>query len=187
MDNKTKKIIICVMGIVVVLVGTFMLAMQLQKDDFIIGDKDYVFDENGNVPDEGMEPINETLSLGSIMQSVQENVVENLVAVEDEVANELLNLREYVGVEKMVARYVSNEEFTEIWLLKVSEEGQAPILFRIFNERINNLKTEYQGNENITRILNDYNNIRIKQQSGIVVIIVSNDAENIEKTIDANF
>ena len=187
MDKKTKKIIIFVIGIIIVLVGIFMLAMQLQKDDFIIGEKDYIFDEMGNIPEEGMEPINETLSLGSIMQSVQLNSVKNLVAVEDSKANELLNLREYVGVEKMVARYVSDEEFTEIWLLKVSEEGQAPILFRIFNERINDLKTEYAGNNKIIDILNTENNIRIKQQSGIVVVIISNDAENIEKTIDANF
>ena len=186
MEKKTKKKIIFILGIILVILAIILFICTNRKDG-IIDVEDYKFQDNGNMAAEGMEPINKTIKLGKLMQDVKDQNIDKLIGIEDSKANELLNLREYVGLEKMVAQYVDNENFTEIWLFKISKEAESIDLFRIFNSRIDALKNQYKNNETINSILANEQNIVIKQQNGIVIIIVSNEAESIEKVIDANF
>ena len=96
-------------------------------------------------------------------------------------------MKEYKGLEKRVAIYESDTEYTEIWLFKISSEPQALDIFRMFNDRIEDLRKIYATKTAISLIVNNEKNISMKQQNGIVIIIVSNDAENVEKAIDEKF
>lgn len=186
MDKKRVKKIILVIGSIIVIASIIAVIANLQKDSNI-KDNEIGIIQGGNTAAEGMEPINQTIVLNDILQHIKNDEVNKLEAIEDNEANELLNLRNYVGLEKRVAQYIGEDEFTEVWLLKISEEAQAIDLFRMFDERIQNLRNEYKDNANIMEILQDENNIILKQQSGIVIMIISDDAENVEKSIDIEF
>lgn len=186
MDKKTKKGIICVLGIILIIVATVTIIITKDKGNKQNNEND-IIQNNGNVAAEDMNPINTTTSLTNILQTVKDNNTKELVAIEDSKANELMDLKEYVGLEKKVAQYISTEELTEIWLFKISKESQSLDLFRMFDDRIETLKRENKDKPQILSILEDSQNIIIKQQNGIVIMIISNDAKNIEKSVDANF
>lgn len=188
MKNKTKARIVIISGIIAILVVIVILinAIVKIKNENIIKN-DYNFYNTGNVASIGMEPINKEINLGDILQNVKNVAIQNLVPIKNEEADILLNLGEYSGLEKRVAKYESKNEYTEIWLLKISKESQSIDLFRMFNNRIEDLKRKYIQNVEISAILNNEKNISIKQQNGIVIIIISNNVENVEKAVDENF
>lgn len=186
MDKKGIKKVIFVIGILMIIISIIAIIFLNRKDNIIEGPNND-FQGESNSAGASMKPINTAIELKDILQDVKNDSIGKLVPIEDSKANEMLNLRNYVGLEKMVAQYVSDNEFSEIWLLKISEESQVLDLFRIFNERIETLKEEYKNDEVISSIIKNEKNIIIKQQYGIVIMIISNEAENIEQIIDSNF
>ena len=76
------------------------------------------------------------MELGNILQDVKEDSNKKITGITDEEANELINLEEYSGLEKKVEKYEDEENFTEVWLFKISEQNQATKIFRKFKYRI---------------------------------------------------
>lgn len=188
MKSKKKAQTVMIVGIIVILVVIVILIFGILKLKNSSSIEDvYTFYNTGNTATIGMEPINTEINLGDLLQNVKNKAIENLQPVKDEDANMLLNLEEYLGLEKRIAKYETENEYTEIWLLKISQENQAIDIFRMFNNRILDLKKEFGQNERINEILNNEKNISMKQQNGIVVIIVSNNLENVENAIDECF
>ena len=186
-----KKIIIgIVSAIILIAVVISLIVIKLDKGNKPnvgpMGRDDTLYN-NGNTAAEGMEPINKDMVLGDILQQVKENEVKKLTGITDAEAESLINLKEYSGLEKKVARYEDADEFTEIWLFKISKEEQAVNLFRMFNERIESLRDEYKDNEKISEILNNEKNIVMKQQAGIAIVIISDDIEKVETAVDLEF
>lgn len=187
-----KKIILCICIVVIVVLVITLITMSARKDfsqkeeNTPIG-KDETFYEGGNEATEEMKPINQNMELGDVLQDVKESSVNKLTGISNEEANELINLGEYEGLEKRVAKYEDEENFTEVWLFKISEQNQASKIFRKFNNRINELRFQYEDNPQISAILNDEKNIVMKQQQGIAIIIISNNIEEVEKAVDKEF
>lgn len=186
-----KKIILSVL-IVLIIAVVIIVANTFTKGDnkdiyFGLNGKESSFYTGGNVASEGFDPINKDIVLGDILQEVKDNNIKNLKGVNNTAANGLMDLEWYEGLEKKVAKYESKDEYTEVWLLKISNDSQSVNFFRKFNERIESLRREYKNQKHISNILNNEENIIMKQQDGILVIIISNDAKNIEKSIDNVF
>lgn len=188
MKSKTKAKIVITFGIIAISVVIIILINAITKTNKpSIIENNYTFYNTGNIASEGMEPVNKEINLGDILQNVKNRVISELLPVKNEEADMLLNLEEYAGLEKRVAKCETQNEYTEIWLLKISKEPQSIDIFRMFNNRIEELKRKYAQNAEISAILNNEKNISMKQQNGIVIIIISNNVENIEKSIDENF
>lgn len=188
MENKTKAKIVMGVGIVAIISVIVVLIVAIINPCKVNEVKEnYTFYNTGNVAEEGMEPINKEMNLGDLLQNVKSGEVAELKPVKNETADELLDLKEYKGLEKRVAIYESDTEYTEIWLFKISSEPQALDIFRMFNDRIEDLRKIYATKITISPIVNNEKNISMKQQNGIVIIIVSNDVENVEKAIDEKF
>lgn len=188
MENKTKAKIVMSVGIVAIISVIVVLIVAIVNPCKVNEAKEnYTFYNTGNVAEEGMEPINKEMNLGDLLQNVKSGEVAELKPVKNEIADKLLDLKEYKGLEKRVAIYESDTEYTEIWLFKISSEPQALDIFRMFNDRIEDLRKIYATKTAISLIVNNEKNISMKQQNGIVIIIVSNDAENVEKAIDEKF
>ena len=156
------------------------------EDNTPIG-RDESFYIGGNTASGEMEPINKNMELGNVLQDVKEDSVNQLTGLSDEEANQLIDLGEYAGLEKKVAKYEDEDEFTEVWLFKISEQSQATKIFRKFNHRINELRYQYEENPQISEILNNEKNIVMKQQQGIAIIIISDNVEKVEKAVDKEF
>lgn len=187
--NKKIILSICITIVIVIIIAVILTAL-IKNDNNINNNqtgKETSFYVGGNVASEGLESINKHIILGDILQNVKEENINQLLGIDDSKANELIDLEGYKGLEKKVAKYEDNNEYTEIWLLKISERSQPIKIFRKFNERIESLRYEYKNNSRISKILNNEDNIIMKQQNGIVIIIISNEAKEIEKSIDAIF
>lgn len=188
MESKTKAKIIMAVGIIAIISVIIILITAIIKKPIDNNIKEnYTFYNTGNVAAEGMEPINKNIDLGDLLQNVKSGEILELAPVTNEMADAYLDLKEYAGLEKRVAKYESKDAYTEIWLFKISNESQSLDIFRMFNDRIEELRKEYASNSSISQILNDEKNISMKQQNGIVIIILSNDVANVEKVIDEKF
>ena len=121
------------------------------------------------------------------MQNIKNTEIKDLKLVQEDKANELFDLKEYEKLEKIVAQYATEEKFTEVWLFQMEQNTEASMLFRIFDERLQNIKTEYKDNEKISEMLEDKTNVRRFYQNGTAIIIISDNAVNIENAINQNF
>ena len=183
-----KKIILSIL-IVLIIAVVIALAAKFEKDDNndinndLVG-KEISFYQGGNEAMKGLEPLNNDIVLGDILQEVKDNNVKELKGLTDTEINGLMELEWYNGLEKRVAKYESKDEYTEIWLIKLSNDSQALEFFRKFNE---SLRNDYKTESKLSTILNDEENIIMKKQDEVLVIIISNDAKEIEKSIDNVF
>lgn len=186
-----KKAILCVCVVMAIAVVITLITVSEKSNIGNPVNEKIEIDEslynNGNVAAEGMEPINKNIVLGNILQEVKEGNERNLTGLTDIEANKLFNLKDYSGLEKKVAQYESEDEYTEIWLIKISKQEQATSIFRMFNERIESLRNEYKDNVKISEIINNEKNIIMKQQNGIAIVIISGNAAEIEKSVDTEF
>lgn len=186
MNKSVIKKIIFVIGIIMLIVAIVAITMIKVNKNVIEKNNNEIIGES-NAAEENMEPINTTIALKDILQEVKNDVNDKIVVLEDNKANELVDLKKYVGLEKMVAQSIDDNKFLEVWLVKISKESQSVDLFRIFNKRIENLKEEYKHDEIISNVIRNESNIVIKQQNGIVIMIISNDVNDVENVIDSKF
>ena len=192
--NKKIVLGVCIALVVAIVIAIIAIAL---KPDNISNNEDIENAGNkenneslyngGNEATEGMEPINKDMVLGDILNQIKKSEVEGLKGISDTEANNLIDLKEYVGLEKKVAKYEDDDEFTEVWLFKISKQEQAVEIFRMFNDRIEDLREEYKNDAKISEILNNENNIKMKQQAGIAIVIISDSASRVERALDVEF
>lgn len=188
-----KKIILGIIGILILAILISVIVLILNRNDEIdepIENGQTEDIENGQIEDigntavEGMEPLNKIINLTDVLKNVKDIAINGLKVISDIEANELIHLDEYEGLEKRVAMHESEDEYTEIWLLKISEDEQASKIFRKFDKRIEDLRMQYSDNQKISEMLKNEKNISMKLQGKIAIVIISNDVENVEKAVD---
>lgn len=91
-----------------------------------------------------------------------------------------IDFGKYKALEKKAIVNTTDDNVNEVWMIKLGDSNQQEDVCRILGRRIQKLKNAFRDDELQTRILND---AVIKQEDGIVIMIVSSNKNEIEKTI----
>lgn len=125
------------------------------------------------------KPLNEKVNLEEVLKNVEEtdSDVEN-----EDIAKGVdeIDFNEYNVLEKKALVYTTDENVNEIWMIKLGNYNQQEDVCRILGQRVQKLKSAFENNEAQLKILNE---AIIKQEEGIVIMIISPDAKEIEEKI----
>ena len=173
--NERKRILLIsiTVSLVIVVLGSIITTQQIIKNEklqsaFLIG---------GNIANAGMEPLNNNTNLNKTMQNMRDYKLQNLKGISDINANKLLDLDEYKGLEKRVAVSESENEYSEIWLIKLSKKDDEVGIFEKFKSRSEILTSEGK--------IDSANAVSMSVQNNIAVVVLANDAdETAEKLIE---
>lgn len=125
------------------------------------------------------KPLNEKVNLEEVLKNVEEtdSDVEN-----EDIAKGVdeIDFNEYNVLEKKALVYTTDENVNEIWMIKLGSYNQQEDVCRMLGQRVQKLKSAFENNEAQLKILNE---AIIKQEEGIVIMIISPDAKEIEEKI----
>lgn len=125
------------------------------------------------------KPLNEKVNLEEVLKNVEETDSdvenENIAKGVDEI-----DFNEYNVLEKKALVYTTDENVNEIWMIKLGSYNQQEDVCRMLGQRVRKLKSAFENNEAQLKILNE---AIIKQEEGIVIMIISPDAKEIEEKI----
>ena len=125
------------------------------------------------------KPLNEKVNLEEVLKNVEEtdSDVEN-----EDIAKGVdeIDFNEYNVLEKKALVYTTDENVNEIWMIKLGNYNQQEDVCRILGQRVQKLKSAFENKEAQLKILNE---AIIKQEEGIVIMIISPDAKEIEEKI----
>ena len=125
------------------------------------------------------KPLNEKVNLEEVLKSIEK--VDSDVANEDIAKGvEEIDFNEYNALEKKALVYTTDENVNEIWMIKLESYNQQEDVCRILGQRVQKLKSAFENNEAELKILNE---AIIKQEEGIVIMIISPDAKEVEEKI----
>ena len=145
MVMKLDKKVVIILGVVAIVMAIAISAFVANRNnnlgEVVTPGKSESM-SGGNTALDEFKPLNQKTNLSEILAHVKKTALEGLKGIADSEANNLLDLREYAGLEKHVA--ISNEanEYAEIWLFKISKLGDAENIFRLFDERIKNQEND---------------------------------------------
>ena len=116
-----------------------------------------------------------------------EEVLKSVEEVDSDIENEdiakgvdEIDFNEYNVLEKKALVYTTDENVNEIWMIKLESYNQQEDVCRILGQRVQKLKSAFENNEAELKILNE---AIIKQEEGIVIMIISPDAKEVEEKI----
>ena len=125
------------------------------------------------------KPLNEKVNLEEVLKSVEE--VDSDIENEDIAKGvDEIDFNEYNVLEKKALVYTTDENVNEIWMIKLESYNQQEDVCRILGQRVQKLKSAFENNEAQLKILNE---AIIKQEEGIVIMIISPDAKEVEEKI----
>ena len=125
------------------------------------------------------KPLNEKVNLEEVLKSVEE--VDSDIENEDIAKGvDEIDFNEYNVLEKKALVYTTDENVNEIWMIKLESYNQQEEVCRILGQRVQKLKSAFENNEAELKILNE---AIIKQEEGIVIMIISPDAKEVEEKI----
>ena len=125
------------------------------------------------------KPLNEKVNLEEVLKSVEE--IDSDIENEDIAKGvEEIDFNEYKVLEKKALVYTTDENVNEIWMIKLGNYNQQEDVCRILGQRVQKLKSAFENNEAQLKILNE---AIIKQEEGIVIMIISQDAKEVEEKI----
>lgn len=125
------------------------------------------------------KPLNEKVNLEEVLKSVEE--IDSDIENEDIAKGvEEIDFNEYKVLEKKALVYTTDENVNEIWMIKLGNYNQQEDVCRILGQRVQKLKSAFENNEAQLKILNE---AIIKQEEGIVIMIISPDAKEVEEKI----
>ena len=125
------------------------------------------------------KPLNEKVNLEEVLKSVEE--VDSDIENEDIAKGvDEIDFNEYNVLEKKALVYTTDENVNEIWMIKLGNYNQQEDVCRILGQRVQKLKSAFENNEAQLKILNE---AIIKQEEGIVIMIISPDAKEVEEKI----
>ena len=87
------------------------------------------------------------------------------------------------GLEKFVATSQSNDSLTEIAMIKIGEDEQTEDILLIFAKRLEKLKQQYAENPAILEMLENSENVIIKQQASVSTMIIGANAKELEEEL----
>ena len=131
------------------------------------------------------EPINKEFDVEESLANLSKvtGLDENTRMSEDEI-RATYDFGKYERLQKEIRSQITEDSIAEIVILKIGDKEQTSDLFQIVFNRIYQLQQKYAENEKISDILENGDNIVIKQQGGILIAIIAENAEEIEQKID---
>ena len=134
------------------------------------------------------KPVNEGFEMSTALTSMQA-VIENtnLTKLTDDQIKEKYNFGKYEGLEKVIASKETEETISEIAMVKLGDMEQSSDILLMFVDRINDLKEKYASNPEVINLLTTQDSYIIKQQAGVAVMILGENAKAIEAEFDKNF
>lgn len=179
------------------LIGTIGLVMIMGVSLVACGPKDSKNEQNkGNTAIQensqggatNLEALNADFAVSLELNAISKvSGLSEMTALTKESADALYNFGKYSELEKEVRSLETEKEVREIALVKVKDASQSADLYVIMLDRLATLKEKYAGNENVSKILNDSENMILKQQDGILIFILAENAKEIEMELDKSF
>lgn len=131
------------------------------------------------------EPINQDFSIEETYKSMAELLPENnLREMTSTEIDEAYGLGRYSGLEKFVATSQSDDSLTEIAMIKIGEDEQTEDILLIFAKRLEKLKQQHAENPAILEMLENSENVIIKQQASVSTMIIGTNAKELEERFD---
>lgn len=159
--DKKKLFSICILAIGIVSVIVVAVIM---------------LNKNTPAPIIKSKPLNEKVNLERVFQAIrEENQSEEQVKGADE-----LEFNQYEALEKKAIIYTNDESVDEVWMIKLGSYEQQEDVCRILGTRVQKLKNAFENDVTQMKIVNS---AIIKQEDGIVIMIISPDAKEIEEKI----
>lgn len=93
---------------------------------------------------------------------------------------EEIDFGKYTVLEKKAIVNTTDDSINEVWMIKLGSYKQQEDVCRIFGTRVNKLKAGFKDNAVQSRVLDE---AVIKQEDGIVIMIISPEVRTIEETI----
>ena len=132
--------------------------------------------------------INEEYDVRAEIDGIIENTrlctIENLEEKEEVSKIDFSDLK---GVTYEHIEEITENEITEVWLVKMSNFNQYDKIVSKLNNSLEELKTKYKDNKYITSILSSKDNIRIQEKEGIVMAVFAPDAGALISGIEQSF
>lgn len=144
------------------------------------------------------EPLNQKVNLEQVFAEIEKiEGMEVYEDIEEPEENEMIENTEnsskieiipedeidfgkYNVLERKAIVHTTDNEVNEVWMVKLSDYSQQEDIMRIFGNRIQKLRKGFEESGDKLGIVN---NAVIKQEDGIVIMIASTNADEIEKTI----
>lgn len=120
--------------------------------------------------------INEEYDVSTEIKEVIENTrLSSIENIENEKVAKI-DFSDLKGVTYEHIEEITENEITEVWLIKMSNFNQYDKIVKKINNCLEDLKGKYSDNKFITSILSSKDNIRIQEKEGIVMAAIAPDA-----------
>lgn len=147
-------------------------------------------DLNDNQEEENIvtEPFNQTYDVAQELNAVQTVTgLDETSKMSQEKINNSYSFGNYKDLQMEIRSNESEDAFKEVAIVKIGDNEQSMDLFQVMIGRLNTLKEKYKDNEKILSVLNNNDNIVLKQQGGVLIFIVAENAKEIEAEVDKSF
>ena len=166
MDKKKLIIkIILTICIVVILIGIIIILTKNKKPIKVES-----------------KPINEKIKIEEIFEKIEQSEEIEILEENNDYIKEAeeIDFKKYNVLEKGAIVNTTEEKINETWVIKLGSLEQQEEVCRILGTRVQKLKNEFKDNKDQTDILNK---AIIKQEDGVVIMIIAPNAEKIEEII----
>lgn len=137
-----------------------------------------------NVEPEKEKPLNETYDLTASINNMQNTIGDSARLLTEEEVAQKYNLEGLEETEKNVLINVSETSYEEIAIIKLTNVEQVFPVQKMMNDRLQSLKEEYKENAEVSAMLENNENVKIKILDNVGIFIVSSNAESLLQTFD---
>ena len=134
------------------------------------------------------EPANKTFNVKSSLDNIASvSGLNESTKLSEAQIKEKFNFGKFEGLEKEIRSKVTDDDIKEIVIVKIGDNDQSMVLFQIVTARLANLRVEHKDNEKILAIIENNENLVMKQQGGILISILAENAQEISEELDKQF
>ncbi len=202
MNLKEKRsVVLLLLGVMLIIIAVIAVFINLgEKDQKVIskpinekvnlaevfneiekieGFEDIKSMENGNgfSGENEMNNLNEDELPNIIESGEKKENIEN----QEKIAEEEIDLGKYNVLEKKAIVKTNDDYINEVWMIKLGDYSQQEEVCRLLGNRIRKLKQGFSDNEEQMQILEQ---AVIKQEDGIIIMVISPKADEVAKTIE---
>lgn len=124
---------------------------------------------------------NKVFNIENAFEEVEEvSILDEDTKMSNENIEKEFNFNEIEVEEKEIRSKQTENEISEIGIVKLKSNEQTEAAMKVFLERHAKLQEKYANNEEMLNIINNSENYILKQEGGYVIFILSEDAQKIE-------
>lgn len=162
--EKKKILKLGILILAMILIATLGIFLNREKD----------------VQEVVVEPLNTKVNLNQVFEEIVQLEEAQLWENEEIIDENEIDFGKYNLLERKAIVNTTDDCVSEVWMVKLGDYDQQEDIMRIFGNRIQKLRSAFEENG---EVLNVINNAIIKQEDGIVIMIVSEKLDVIEKSI----